>query len=610
MKKRKVQIIVCLVFAIFLTLVEVIHEKSEKHYTAYSTLVDYVQQDEVESIEVLKGRNIAEIKLRDGKHKEVRIPSDDEVAKLVSDSDKDINFRIKEEDSLFSDIYSTVQKASRIILVIFIILIYCALVGAVIKAFQGEDTTDADDDPLFGNSKFGKEAKSTIKFDDVAGIDEERQQLEELVGFLKDAEKYTKMGATIPKGILLTGAPGVGKTLLAKAIAGEADVPVFQVTGSSFEQALVGVGSSRVRTLFKKARAKAPSIIFIDEIDTIGVKRYASATNYHEDTLNQLLAEMDGFNSSTGVIVIAATNHPEMLDSAVTRAGRFDRKINIPMPDVYARTKILNVHSRNKKLDENVNLEYIAKKTVGFSGAELRNLLNEAAILAVRRESEVIQQDDLDEAFARVVVGLEKKNRRITEKEKYHTAIHEAGHAIASAVVRPDVENLGISIVPRGTAGGYNLFNPTEEKNYLNKEDSIAELIVEYAGKAAEKVILEVESSGPSSDLQEASKMAYEVVLKYAMGSGSLLTLTGNEKLDSILIQNNLKNIEKLCDDAYNQSLDIIKANVDILKELAQILMEKEVLSAEEVNAFLKDKKLNRKEEELISEDGLTENVD
>lgn len=590
-RKSKITLCVCIFLMLINFAFEAIYKISEGELIPYNELVSYIQNEEVESIELSKKTEIAKITLKEGDEKSARIPNSETFSKLISDSNQDIDFKINEKESFTHEIYNAYKDSTKIVMMVIIILLLMGLLSAATKLGSDEVDLGVDDDPLFGNNKkFGKEAKSNVRFDDVAGIDEERQQLEELVCFLKDSEKYSNIGAKIPKGVLLTGAPGVGKTLLAKAIAGEAGVPFFQETGSSFDDTFVGVGSKRVRTLFKKARAKAPSIVFIDEIDTIGAKRYTNKNN-SEQTLNQLLAEMDGFDSSSGVIVIAATNHPEMLDSAITRPGRFDRKIYIPMPDVYARTKILDVHSRNKKLDEGVNLESIAKKTVGFSGAELSNLLNEAAILAVNRGAETIQQQDVDEAFARVVVGLEKKNRKISDEDKYQTAIHEAGHAIASAVLQPNVENLGISIVPRGRAGGYNLATPTDERLTLTKEDAISEMVTLYAGKAAEQVVLGIVSTGPENDLQQSSEMAYSIVLKYAM-CGSMLTLVGNDHFDSVLIEKRTKMAEDICEDAYKKSVQIIEANKEVLIELAKMLMEKENMSAEEFKTFMADKTL------------------
>ena len=311
--------------------------------------------------------------------------------------------------------------------------------------------------------------KGKVTFKDVAGLPEEKEELQELIDFLKNPKKFTKLGARIPKGVLLVGPPGTGKTLLAKAIASEAGVPFFQVTGSSFEEKFVGVGAARVRSIFRKAKRAAPSIIFIDEIDAVARNRYEGRT-YSEQSLNQMLAEMDGFDSDSHVIVIAATNHKEVLDPAILRAGRFDRHIHISLPNVKARAEILKVHAKNKKLSSDVNLEELARKTVGFSGAYLENILNEAALIAVRTNSNCITNEIIDEAIARVLVGIKKEESILSAEEKYLTAVHEAGHAIVSAVVRPNVKNFCISIVPRGEAGGYNFFDESY-RTYNQKEE-------------------------------------------------------------------------------------------------------------------------------------------
>jgi cell division protease FtsH len=348
-------------------------------------------------------------------------------------------------------------------------------------------------------------AKSATTFKDVAGLDEEREQFEEVVQFLRNPKKYEEMGAKIPKGILLNGEPGTGKTLLAKAIAGEAGVPFFQMSGSDFEEKFVGVGASKVRKLFAKAKNVAPAIIFIDEIDAVAQSRYGGRT-YSEQTLNQLLTEMDGFSSSDSVIVIAATNRIDVLDPALLRPGRFDRHIFISKPDIIARKEILKIHARNKKLTADISLDEIAQKTVGFSGADLANILNEAAIYAVNQGKQYIDNTDISEAIARVLVGLEKKNVSVSEEDKKLTATHEAGHAIVSAVLRPTVKNFGISIVQRGNAGGYNYFDEPDAK-YSRKEELKKQIAVLYGGRAAEEIILGDISSGASNDLERASKI-------------------------------------------------------------------------------------------------------
>lgn len=452
---------------------------------------------------------------------------------------------------------------------------------------------DVDDDNYVDNymdnedyySK--KTEKTNVKFSDVAGIDEEKEQLEEIVNFLKYPQRYTENGAKIPKGILLDGEPGTGKTLLAKAIAGEADVPFFQTTGSSFEEKLVGVGASRVRKLFSKAKEESPCIIFIDEIDSVARSRY-KGTSVSEQTLNQLLAEMDGFNSDDNVIVIAATNHIDILDPALTRSGRFDRHISVPMPDILAREKILQVHARNKKFEEDISLKEIAKKTVGFSGADLKNLLNEAVIYSVNNGNGIITKEAIEESIARILVGLQKRNTATTEEERRMTAIHESGHAIVSAKVRPEVKNLGISIIPRGTAGGYNFFD-SADRTYRTKTELFKQMQVNYGGRIAEEVIFDDISSGASTDLEEATRIAYQMTIRFAMNDTLITKISGENDFNTHLYSIKMDEVEKLCREAYDSAYAIILENKTQLLELANLLIEKEYLSQEEVEKFLKE---------------------
>ena len=363
------------------------------------------------------------------------------------------------------------------------------------------------------------ERKTKTRFSDVAGLDEEKEEMVELVQFLKEPKKFIEMGAKIPKGVLLYGKPGTGKTLIAKAIAGEAGVPFISMSGSEFIEMFAGLGASRVRRLFEKARKMAPCIVFIDEIDAIGSRRTAGsgAETENNQTLNQLLVEMDGFSSEETIIVLAATNRPEMLDKALLRPGRFDRQITIPAPDKKGRKEILEIHAKDKKLADDVDLESIAEDTAGFTGAELANILNEAAIIATKNEHKKIERDDIEEAVKKVTVGLEKKARVISDKDKRLTAYHEAGHAIVSWYLPTQKKVKEISIIPRGMAGGYTMYKTDEDKSYISKTEMEEKLIALLGGRAAEKIALDDISTGASNDIEVATGIAKDMIVKYGM---------------------------------------------------------------------------------------------
>ena len=436
-----------------------------------------------------------------------------------------------------------------------------------------------------GNGAKVKPVYSKVRFDDVAGIDEEKMQLQEVVQFLRNPGRYEAIGAKIPKGVLLSGDPGTGKTLLAKAIAGEAGVPFYQVNGSSFEEKFVGVGASRVRKLFAEAKKNAPAIIFIDEIDSVAQKRYGSKANYSEQTLNQLLSEMDGFETSDNVIVIAATNHIEVLDEAICRPGRFDRTVHIPRPDLVAREAILEVHARNKIFASDVSLYDVAKKTTGFCGADLENILNEAAIHAVNHGRKAIYTFDIDEAIARVIAGLKKENAVISDYEKWLTAVHEAGHAVVSRVRRPDVDNFTISIVPRGNAGGYNFFDDADGR-YLQKKEIVFKLQVLYAGRIAEHMILKEISSGAKNDLEKATQLAYTMVTKLAMDDKMLTQIPGEDVFNAELQRMRMEDTERICTEAYTHSKEVITTYLEVVRALAQNLINQETMTYDEINEF------------------------
>ena len=455
-----------------------------------------------------------------------------------------------------------------------------------------------------GAMSFGKSrAKMTqdggeVKFDDVAGEDEEKEELEEVVDFLKNPAKYQKMGARIPKGVLLVGPPGTGKTLLAKAVSGEAGVPFFSISGSDFVEMFVGVGASRVRDLFEQAKKNSPCIVFIDEIDAVGRKRGSGLGGGHderEQTLNQLLVEMDGFGVYSGIIVIAATNRQDILDPALLRPGRFDRQVYVGYPDAKGREEILKVHSRKKPLDPDVDLAVIAKTTVGFTGAQLENVMNEAALIAVKRDAETISMADLDEAVIKVEMGREKKSRKYTEHEKKLTAYHEAGHAVVGRLL-PGTEVVHqVTIIPRGPAGGFTMYRPTEDKSYRSKTEMKNELVRLLAGRVAEKLILEDISTGASNDIQRATQIAHAMVTRYGM-SDNLGTVFYDSDEEVIVGQSFGKvkgyseeiaaqidnEVRSIIDRAYNRCEDLLTANLNKLHVVAKALLEREKIDGEE----------------------------
>ena len=434
------------------------------------------------------------------------------------------------------------------------------------------------------------ERKTKIKFKDVAGLDEEKEELVEIVDFLKRPEKFTKMGAKIPKGVLLYGKPGTGKTLIAKAIAGEANVPFISMSGSEFIEMFAGLGASRVRKLFEKARKLSPCIVFIDEIDAIGARRTSNsgAETENNQTLNQLLVEMDGFSSEETIIVLAATNRPEMLDKALLRPGRFDRQITIPVPDLKGRLEILKIHSEDKRLSDNVNLESIAEDTAGFTGAELANILNESAIIATINKHEEIENSDIEEAVKKVTVGLEKKTRVYSEKDKKLTAYHEAGHAVVSKYLPTQMDVKEVSIIPRGVAGGYTMYKSDEDKYYMSRTEMQEKLIALLGGRAAEKLVLDDISTGASNDIEVATKIAREMVTKYGMSDNlGPIDFQGRDQNDYMIFGENIgdkigQEVKNLIDIAYNDAQKLLIEHRDKLDIIAQTLLKQEKINEEE----------------------------
>lgn len=457
----------------------------------------------------------------------------------------------------------------------------------------------------FGKSRARKGVgKTKVTFSDVAGADEEKAELQEIVEFLKSPKKFKDLGARIPKGVLLVGPPGTGKTLLAKAVAGEAGVQFFSISGSDFVEMFVGVGASRVRDLFQEAKKESPCIIFIDEIDAVGRQRGAGLGGGHderEQTLNQLLVEMDGFTDNEDIIVIAATNRPDILDSALLRPGRFDRQIFVGRPDIKGREEILKVHARKKPLDDTINLGTIAKQTAGFTGADLENLLNEAALLAARQNKSVISMDEIEEGVIKVVAGPEKKSRVITEKERKLTAYHEAGHAIVGHVL-PNIDPVHqISIIPRGMAGGYTMHLPQEDKSYASKSEMVEEIISLLGGRAAEEIILNDISTGASNDIERATNIARNMVTRYGMGKlGPIMFGSENEVFigrDFAQTRNYGEKIASEIDDeirsiildCYNRAKSILNKHNDKLHQVAKLLLEKEKIDGTEFEKLFSD---------------------
>lgn len=457
----------------------------------------------------------------------------------------------------------------------------------------------------FGKSKakLNQDSKEKVVFADVAGLKEEKEELMEIVDFLKNPSKYIDIGARIPKGVLLVGPPGTGKTYLSRAVAGEAKVPFFSISGSDFVEMFVGVGASRVRDLFEQAKKNAPCIIFIDEIDAVGRKRGAGLGGGHderEQTLNQLLVEMDGFGKNEGVIVMSATNRPDILDKALLRPGRFDRTIYVGLPDVRERLEILKVHTKNKKLESDVDLENIAKTTTGFSPADLENLCNEAALLAARNNEVEISNEVFKEASIKVVAGPEKKSQVVIEKERVLTAYHESGHAIVSGFLEDNDKVHMITIIPRGRAGGFTAYLPQEDAKFMTKRQMQHKLISLLGGRAAEEVVLDDISTGASNDIERATKIAHAMVTKYGMSKRLGPMMYGGDDSEVFLGEELGKNkqysdkiayeidseMRELIDEAYNKALNILNENIDLLHALANRLLEKETIGQEEFEAI------------------------
>ena len=578
-------LLILLAILLGLTIYMMQNQKEEEENTlAYTDLIKEISYGNIEKVEMTVGSTTVKVKQKNVEEEKTAIvPNTESFMEYVQQKIAEGNELelIQKPKSFISQIPSVIVSLlpTAIMLALFIMIFKMQGLGEKGKVY--DDT----------------ERKTKVKFEDVAGLEEEKEELIEIVDFLKRPEKYTKMGAKIPRGVLLYGKPGTGKTLIAKAIAGEADVPFISMSGSEFIEMFAGLGASRVRKLFEKARKLSPCIVFIDEIDAIGSRRTSNsgAETENNQTLNQLLVEMDGFSTEETIIVLAATNRPEMLDKALLRPGRFDRQITIPTPDLKGRLEILKIHSKDKRIADDVNLESIAEDTAGFTGAELANILNEAAILATKNKHEGIERDDIEEAVKKVTVGLEKRTRVISDKDKRLTAYHEAGHAVVSRYLPTQTNVKEVSIIPRGVAGGYTMYKSDEDKYYISKTEMQEKLIALLGGRAAEKLVLDDISTGASNDIEVATKIAREMVTKYGM-SDTLgpIDFQGKEPYEIQMFGENIgdkigQEVKMLIDEAYANAQKLLIEHRDKLDLIAQTLLRQEKVNEKEFAKFFEN---------------------
>ena len=558
-------------------------DKEEKTIS-YTDLIKQIDDGVIEKVEMTVGSTTIKVKIKDvEEEKEAIVPNTQAFIELIQDQKLKGNEieLIQKQQNMF---YTTFQYLFSLLPTILLIILFVAVfkmqgLGDKGKIYDAETT------------------KSKIKFNDVAGLDEEKNEMIEIVDFLKEPKKFYEMGAKIPRGVLLCGQPGTGKTLIAKAIAGEAKVPFISMSGSEFIEMFAGLGASRVSKLFEKAKKVAPCIVFIDEIDAIGSRRASGsgAETENNQTLNQLLVEMDGFDTEETIIVLAATNRPEMLDKALLRPGRFDRQITIALPDMKGREEILNIHAKDKKFAENVSMKDIAGDTAGFTGAELANILNEAAIIATIKEHKAITQNDIEDAVKKVTVGLEKQSRVISERDKRLTAFHEAGHAIVSSQLETQKDIKEVSIIPRGVAGGYTMYKTNEDKYYISKKEMEEKLIALLGGRAAEKLVLNDISTGASNDIEVATQIAKDMIIKYGMSDnlGPISINTDKDPYELQLLGEKFGDaigaeVKIMLDTAYAKAQSILNNNMDKLHAVAEVLIQKEIISAEEFEEIIK----------------------
>lgn len=566
----------------------------------YSAFMKHVQQDEVKQVTIVD--NVISGKLKDGKDFSTVAPSDDSLIPTLRARDIEIKAELPPQPPWWTTILSSLLPMLLIVGIWFMLMQQSQGGGGRVMNFGKSRARRYDEDNI------------KITFKDVAGADEAKQELEEVVEFLKHPKKYNDLGAKIPKGVLLYGPPGTGKTLLAKAVAGEAGVPFFSISGSDFVEMFVGVGASRVRDLFEQAKKSAPCIVFIDEIDAVGRQRGAGLGGGHderEQTLNQLLVEMDGFGANEGIIMIAATNRPDILDPALLRPGRFDRQIVVDRPDIKGRQEILKVHVKGKPISPEVELGVIARRTPGFTGADLSNLVNEAALMAARKNKNKIDMPEMEGAAERVIMGPERRSRVISDKEKRLTAYHEGGHTLVGMLLDNTDPVHKVTIIPRGRAGGYTLSLPKEDRYYATRSEMLDELKVLLGGRVAEALVLKEISSGASNDLQRATSLARQMICEYGM-SPELGPMTFGHRQDQVFLGRDIgrdkdyseevaakidKEIRKFIDEAYQKTESLLNENMDKLHLIADALIERETLEGEEIDQLMKYGKILSKEE-------------
>ncbi len=543
----------------------------------------------------------------------VRLPKSDQVMKKIVDASDVQNFKLEAEAD---------PESSTLLMILVNVLPFVILIALAFFFFNRQMAGNKNSLD-FGKSKAKlSNDKNKVTFKDVAGLKEEKEEVKELIDFLKNPKKFQKLGARIPKGVLLFGPPGTGKTLLARAVAGEADVPFYFISGSDFVELFVGVGASRVRDMFQQAKRNAPCLIFIDEIDAVGRQRGTGLGGGHderEQTLNQLLTEMDGFGENEGIIIIAATNRPDVLDPALLRPGRFDRQVTVNLPDVKGREEILLVHSQNKKLADGITLDNLAKRTPGFSGADLENLLNEAALLAVRRNKEVITMSEVDEATDRVLMGPAKTSHKYSENDRKLVAYHEAGHAVIGLKLDNANDVQKVTIIPRGSAGGYNMMVPSEEKMCSTKTDLLEEITGLLGGRTAEEIVFGEITTGAHNDFEKATKIARAMVTEYGMSDLGPLqfeqqegsVFLGRDYNKSQHFSNEVANeidmeMRKIINECHAKSTEIIKKNKDLLKLIAEALLEYETLTKEQIDYLVENGKMPEEDDVSLEKMSVT----